>query len=282
VAASTSAEHAGDDLDDRATPLSGTQLSQFAPWIRHVFLVTDQQRPGWLNEDCPRISVVDHRDLFGGRGRLPTYNSHALSARLHHIPGLAEHFLYLNDDVFFGRRTGAELWFDGNGQTRFHSTRTTTNPTDLRDDSPLAGARNHTFALVKQLTGRVRRRNLMHGPHAFSRQLLLDLEATIPEEFERTWGHQVRSGTDLVIERLASQVGHSWGRAIDTGRLVIYEYFNTGLSESQDRLRAALEARRADTLCINDGEGPVPVSERTRIMQGFLEAYFPVPSEFER
>ncbi len=199
-------------------------LSQFAPWIRHVFLVTDQQRPPWLNEDCPRISVVDHRDLFGGRGRLPTYNSHALSAMLAHVPGCSEHFLYLNDDVFFGRRTGAELWFDGNGQTRFHSTMTTTDATDLSDDSPLAGARHHTLRVVKDLTGRVRRRNLMHGPHAFSRTLLLDLEA---------------------------------------------------------RLDSALAARRADTFCINDGEGPVSGWQRTQVVASFLEAYFPTPSEFE-
>ncbi|GMA88394.1 hypothetical protein GCM10025868_36440 [Angustibacter aerolatus] len=41
--------------------------------------------------------------LFGDAGRLPTFNSHAIESRLHHIDGLAEHYLYLNDDFFFGR-----------------------------------------------------------------------------------------------------------------------------------------------------------------------------------
>ena len=121
----------------------------------------------------------------------------------------------------------------------------------------------------------------MHGPHAMSRTLLLDLEARLPEEFERTWGSQVRSSTDLVIERLAGQVGHAWGRAIDSERLVDYAYYNIGLVESQAKLNSALESRRADTFCINDGEGPVPPSRRTQIVRTFLEAYFPTPSEFE-
>ena len=34
---------------------------------------------------------------------LPTHNSHAVESQLHHIPGIAEHFLYSNDDMFFGR-----------------------------------------------------------------------------------------------------------------------------------------------------------------------------------
>ena len=47
------------------------------------------RRPGaaWLDTDNPRITVVDHRELFGDRGRLPTFNSHAIESQLHHIPG---------------------------------------------------------------------------------------------------------------------------------------------------------------------------------------------------
>ena len=199
---------------------------------------------------------------------------------LQHLPGLAEHYLYLNDDFFFGRRTGAELWFDGNGLPRFYNTATTADPVELPDSPVLARARNHTFDLVEELTGRVRRRNLQHAPYAFSRSLLLELERLIPDEFERTWGSQVRSETDFVIERLASQVGHAWGRAIDS-RGVRYRYYNVGLPETQRMLASDLSFRWADTFCINDAEGPVPAADRGRIIREFLEAYFPDPSEFE-
>ena len=84
-------------------------LEMYAPWVRQVFLVTDHQVPAWLRTDHPRLTVVDHTDLFGARGRLPTFNSHAIESQLHHLDGLAENYLYLNDDVFFGRpgRPGA-------------------------------------------------------------------------------------------------------------------------------------------------------------------------------
>lgn len=35
-------------------------IEKFAPWIRHVFVVTNGQIPYWLNLDCPRISIVTH------------------------------------------------------------------------------------------------------------------------------------------------------------------------------------------------------------------------------
>jgi hypothetical protein len=76
-------------------------LEMYSGWVRRVFLVTDQQVPSWLRRDS--LTVVDHREIFGSTGRLPTFNSHAIESRLHRIPGLREHFLYLNDDVFFGR-----------------------------------------------------------------------------------------------------------------------------------------------------------------------------------
>ncbi len=128
-------------------------LSMFAPWIRHVYLVTDGQAPPWLDRSCTRLTLIDHRELMRDAGRLPTFNSHALAARLHHIDGLADHFVYLNDDVFFGRRTGAELWFAGNGQPRFHNTATKVEPGDLDDLTPHAAARNHTLEIVRRLTG---------------------------------------------------------------------------------------------------------------------------------
>ena len=256
-------------------------LSMFAPWIRQVHLVTDGQVPSWLDETSARISVHDHQELFAGHGLLPTFNSHAISARLHHLPGLSERFLYLNDDFFFGRRTGAELWFDGNGQPRCYYTRTTADPDDLAGDSPLAQARIHTFDLVEQLTGKVRRRNLQHGPYAMARDILLDLERELPDDFARTWRSQLRAAGDLVVERLHSQVGHGWGRVVDSQGLA-YRYVNVGLPEARAQMRELLRSRSADTFCINDAEGPVPPDDRTAAIQEFLEAYYPTPSEFER
>ena len=94
-------------------------LFMYADWIRTIYLVTDDQTPSWLDLSDPRLRLVSHREIFENAGRLPTFNSHAIESRLHHITGLSEQFLYLNDDVFFGRPVAPELFFHGNGLSKF-------------------------------------------------------------------------------------------------------------------------------------------------------------------
>ena len=60
----------------------------FAPWIRHIFIVTNGQIPIWLNTEDHRISIVTHEDIFPSKDDLPTFNSMAIEVHLHRIPGL--------------------------------------------------------------------------------------------------------------------------------------------------------------------------------------------------
>ena len=48
---------------------------------------------------------------------LPTFNSHAIETRLHGVPDLADHFVYVNDDVFLGRPRRPEHFFTPGGQS---------------------------------------------------------------------------------------------------------------------------------------------------------------------
>ena len=75
-----------------------------APWLARIWIVTDAQTPdlsGLPGDLRARISIVDHRTLFAGyEAALPTFNSLAIESLLWRIPGLAERFVYFNDDVF--------------------------------------------------------------------------------------------------------------------------------------------------------------------------------------
>ena len=77
-------------------------LEKNAPWIRHIYIVTNGQVPSWLDTRNPRISIITHKELFYNSSNLPTFSSPAIEFNLHHIPGLSEYFLYFNDDVFLG------------------------------------------------------------------------------------------------------------------------------------------------------------------------------------
>ena len=83
-------------------------LEKFAPWVRHVFIVTNGQVPSWLDLSNPHVTLVTHEEIFQNSSHLPTFSSPAIEAHLHEIPGLSEHFIYLNDDIFFGK----EVWPD--------------------------------------------------------------------------------------------------------------------------------------------------------------------------
>lgn len=79
-------------------------ISNHAPWVRQIWIVTDNQTPdisGVPPEFFEKIEIVDHTDIFAGfETSLPTFNSLAIETMLWRIPGLAEHSIYFNDDVF--------------------------------------------------------------------------------------------------------------------------------------------------------------------------------------
>lgn len=97
-------------------------LDQNAPWIHHIYIVTNGQVPSWLDTSNPRISVVTHEEIFANKEALPTFSSPAIELNLHHIEGLGEYFLYFNDDVFLGDAIyPSDLLSLENGQLVFES-----------------------------------------------------------------------------------------------------------------------------------------------------------------
>ena len=77
-------------------------IEKFAPWARTIHFVTWGHVPSFLNLDAPKLHVVRH-DEFIPEEYLPTFSSHTIELNLHRIPGLAEHFIYFNDDMFLLR-----------------------------------------------------------------------------------------------------------------------------------------------------------------------------------
>lgn len=48
------------------------------------------------------------QDTFLNNSHLPTFSSPAIETHMHRIPGLSQKFIYLNDDVMFGK----DVWPD--------------------------------------------------------------------------------------------------------------------------------------------------------------------------
>ncbi|CAG5927464.1 N-acetylglucosamine-1-phosphotransferase subunits alpha/beta [Menidia menidia] len=94
--------------DNEELRYSLRSVEKHAPWVRHIFIVTNGQIPSWLNLDNPRVTVVSHQDIFLNDSHLPTFSSPAIETHIHRIPGLSQRFIYLNDDVMFGK----DVWPD--------------------------------------------------------------------------------------------------------------------------------------------------------------------------
>lgn len=94
--------------DNEELRYSLRSVERHAPWVRHIFIVTNGQIPSWLNLDNPRVTVVTHQDIFLNHSHLPTFSSPAIETHIHRISGLSQKFIYLNDDVMFGK----DVWPD--------------------------------------------------------------------------------------------------------------------------------------------------------------------------
>jgi hypothetical protein len=91
-------------------------LEKYAPWINHVFIVTNDQVPLWLNTTNKKVTVVDQSQIIPKKYKPSLlFSSPAIESYLHRIPNLSEHFLYANDDMFFGSDVEPWFFFDRKG-----------------------------------------------------------------------------------------------------------------------------------------------------------------------
>ena len=84
-----------------------------ASWVRKIHFVTWGHVPAWLDTENPKLHIVRHKDFIPGQ-YLPTFNANPIELNLHRIPGLAEHFVYFNDDMFLTGAVGPDYFFKNN------------------------------------------------------------------------------------------------------------------------------------------------------------------------
>lgn len=259
-------------------------VAAYADFVRHIFIVTDGQVPPWLNTDHERITVVPHRDIFPGDDCLPTFNSHAIESRLHHIKGLAEHFLYLNDDFFFGRRVTPGTFFHGNGMTKFFLSQALIGGGDPSNTArSVDAAAVNTRRLIHERFGRRVSHKFKHAPYPQRRSVLYEMEEVLRDEFHGTAASQVRSPRDVAVpSSLFHYYAYLTGRAVP-GK-VHSRYVSLGDEALARRLRRLRRKENFDVVCLNDSVDPEAGDResRERILGRFMASYWPTRSPFER
>ena len=88
----------------------------FAPWVNKIFiLMNSAKQPSWI-KDNSKIIIVEHSETFPSEKYLPNTNSNAIETTIANIPGLSNHYIYFNDDIFLGRRVKYTDFFTTDGK----------------------------------------------------------------------------------------------------------------------------------------------------------------------
>jgi hypothetical protein len=259
-----------------------TSLLRHAPFLRRIHILTDAQVPPIVMRAAPglsdRVLVVDHRTVFAGHHEvLPTFNSLAIESVMHRIPGLAENFVYLNDDFMLIRPLAATDWFrDGmpvlrGSWARLPGPRLADRLRSLwgrASGRPLAPPRpGHMVAqaLSARLAGFEHRFvPLAHQPHPMQRSVLERFFDTHPGLLERNIAPRLRDGTQFLPQGLAAHLALAAGRAHlePDARLLYLKPASASPARLARQLRAAEGEARLLFACVQSLDEAAPAAQQ--------------------
>lgn len=283
-------------------------VEKFAPWVNKVHFVTYGHLPKWLNTDSPKLNIAKHSDFIPAE-YLPTFSSQPIELNIHRINGLAERFVYFNDDMFILKPVEKEMFFVGGLPTDFAITSTISTTTSgdmmpfiklncmtiLNDNfDKKEQVKKHFNKWVNLAYGWNALRNLFfmgqhrfkgfannHLAFSFLKSECEDIWDKNFEALDETCRHKFRSKLDL-----DNWLIRYWqlvrGNFYPIGRHVkgqVYEVYN-GVEQNQG-LFDIIEQQKLPMLCINDNDDIDFEPMKNRIKQAF-EQILPEKSSFEK
>ncbi|MDU4840416.1 MAG: stealth conserved region 3 domain-containing protein [Leclercia adecarboxylata] len=264
-------------------------IELYAPWVRKIYVVSNCKAPDWLNTSNNKIEWVDHSEIFDKKD-LPTFSSHSIEACVHKIPGLANHFIYSNDDFILCRPVSKTDFFEPNGNCKIKLESWGNVNGDIRAEDPdyLNAARNCQNLLYKEFGIKPSQLHC-HAPQAMRVDLINELELKYPDSFKTTRENKFRKITDIAVTGfLMHHYAYLSGRGIKdyTPTLLIQrnhnykERFNTIMKQKEQIFFES--KKRYLSFCVNDGADSHLDDDWNISVQNFLDSYLPIKSSFEK
>lgn len=280
-------------------------VDTYAPWVRRVHLATFGHVPQWLDLEAPKLHVVRHEEFIPGE-YLPTFSSHTIELNMHRIPGLADHFIYFNDDVFLMQPTVQEDFFV-NGLPADTAVLGVVKNTNVDNFMPyimlnMLAIINMNFDKKQVIRknwskwlnikyGKANLNNLYlmpwgcftgfrnyHTCISYQKQTLETVWGKFPEILDRTCRNRFRSREDV-----NQYLFRYWQLA--SGDFVPKKpdcrYLTVG-HESAEEIRRVLLQGKYRIVCVNDDPEEFDFELEKKNLMDTLEQIFPVPSSFER
>lgn len=259
-------------------------IRMHAPWVRHVWIVSDNQVPRCLDTSLSDwITLVDHTEIIPAL-YLPTYNSHVIEANLHRIKGLSEYFIYLNDDMFFSEEIQKSALFAPDGKLRI----CVEGIKSAFRIIPHTGSYTHGLSAIRTALSFYEKfpSQFPHMQHhqglVMSRTLLEETWELFSTDMGITTSNRFRSKTDVIPLTMAVNLGFAMDEAVTDYCEDSLLIKLTGSSSDHDKLEQVLElTRRPRFLCVNDDSDSEDVQFRNEYLVDFLREMFPQPGSWE-
>lgn len=267
----------------------------FAPWIRQIVIVTNGQVPTWLNTSNPRVRIVTHSEIFPNAGDLPTFNSNAIEANLHRIPGVAPCFFYQNDDFGFARPVCISDYVDlktGTQQLSFdHWTAPEIGPMSYNTWHRTIGLSNTLLnSYYNPDTQPVRYHYEGHNTRLFRTEILKTMAERWPDDYARTSSHRFRDESDVAIPFLHNNVALIEYGGVSNEELRAANYYGTFTIRRDGMIKEVRNIRKGNYIswCLNDIVGRVDDENKENMVREVIKAYkkemddwLPFPSDLE-
>lgn len=262
-------------------------VEKYVPWIRKIFIVTDNQTPSWLDITNQKIKIIDHREIIPEIG-LPCFNSTVIEHFIHKISDLSEFFLFANDDTFFNAALSPDFFFKSDGFPIVRLIRKPFGKWHYRTYCQLksfvgkkAGVYPKMIAdasrLVEKMYGKYYSGIPHHNIDAFKKSDFSHaMENVFAEYVEKSLPHHVRHTDDIhrsIISYYMLAIGRGHLKYIDKRESV-------RISAHRPDFMKRLVRYQPKLFCLNDSPS-VKDCDRDRI-KPFLEELFPEKSTFEK
>lgn len=259
-------------------------VQMFAPWVRNIYIVTDAQIPEWLNQSQDsKVKIIDHKTIFTDPSILPVFNSHAIETQLDNIPELSEHYLYLNDDMFFANPVTPEQFFFPNGIAKVQpspATIGTGEPIDS-ETAPSSAGKN-ARKIIENTFGVYVSNKYKHVAYPQRKTAAQEIKQKNKARIDETMASKFRFKLDVPF---TSTLMQSYLIASGLGVGTSYRSATIDVSKGSSiaELRQLLGYQNYVLFCLNESQtAEKEASKVDKRVRAFLAEYFPYRAAWEK
>lgn len=251
---------------------------KYMPWVRkiHLLLASESQLrfglDGINGDDKPIVTFVFHRE-FIPEEHLPCFSSPCIEMFLHRIPGLAEHFIYANDDMFplsplestdFFRRPTPNPPCEGGSRYLFPCQKIVEKPYPVTPNI-FHKACLEGLNMVAAPFGKHYTKTYLKNGHSFAPYLKSTCEEVWRRHGEQILKHlsPLKRRSDSYNQYLYAYYQHLAGLEIPHAPREQY----VGKNTPTERLAAIIRDPQAGIVCLNDNESIKDWEKRAEVVR---------------